>query len=77
MPPDYHFSATLPGVAVPIRITSIYEAQIFLRRWVIRDGDLALKKLLRRLERAHCSNSIYDAIAEFKRMLMRHGLYLP
>jgi hypothetical protein len=77
MPPDHHFSATLPGTVVLIRITSLYEAQIFLRRWVIRDGDLELKKLLRRLERANCSNSAYDAIAAFKRMLMQHGLFLP
>jgi hypothetical protein len=33
-----HFDARLPATEAAVRITSIYDAQIFTRRWVIRQG---------------------------------------
>jgi hypothetical protein len=42
---------------------------------VIRDKDLALKAMLRRLERANSSENSYAAIGDFKRALMERGLF--
>jgi hypothetical protein len=69
-----HFDARLPSVAAPVRITSIYDAQIFTRRWVIRDRDRDLKALLRKLERANCGALIDEAMSEFKQALMARAL---
>jgi hypothetical protein len=69
-----HFDARLPSVAAAIRITSIYDAQIFMRRWVIRDKDRNLKALLRRLERANSIALIDDAMRDFRQALSAHGL---
>jgi hypothetical protein len=41
-----------------MRITSIYDAQVFTRRWVIRDKDRDLKALLRKLERANSATLV-------------------
>jgi hypothetical protein len=68
------FEARLPSVTVAIRIASLYDAQVFMRRWVIRDKDRSLKVLLRRLERANSSARIEVAIEEFRRALADHGL---
>jgi hypothetical protein len=75
MPFAQHFDASLPGVARPVRITSLFDAQIFMRRWVIRDKDRSLRALLRRLERVNSSESAYASIAEFKQALMARGLF--
>ena len=69
-----HFDAWLPAVAIPVRITSIYDAQIFTRRWVIRDKDPALKALLRKLERANSAVLIEEAMASFKATLSERAL---
>jgi hypothetical protein len=69
-----HFDARLPAVAAPVRITSIYDAQIFTRRWVIRDKDRELKALLRVLERANSGALIEAAMGEFKRVLSERAL---
>ncbi|HZL30439.1 MAG TPA: hypothetical protein VFC54_05190 [Pseudolabrys sp.] len=74
MPFVHHFDARLPQVAAPVRITSITDARIFTRRWVIRDKDRGLKALLRKLESANSGASIDEAIAEFKRALSEHAL---
>jgi len=47
LPFDRHFEAHLPLVATAVRITSLYDAQVFMRRWVIRDKDRKLKAQLR------------------------------
>ena len=70
----HHFDASLPAVAVPVRITSIDDARIFTRRWVIRDKDRGLKVLLRKLETANSGASIDEAIGEFKRALSARAL---
>jgi hypothetical protein len=69
-----HFDAKLPAVAVPVRITSIYDAQVFTRRWVIRDKDRNLKTLLRKLEKANSGALIDEAMVEFKQALSARAL---
>lgn len=74
MPFTQHFDARLPGVERPVRITSLYDAQVFTRRWVIRDKDPLLKVLLRRLEKANSTQSIAEAVGCFKRELTQRAL---
>jgi hypothetical protein len=74
LPFDRHFDAHLPLVATAVRITSLSDAQIFMRRWVIRDKDRNLKALLRTLERANSAARIAVAMEEFKRALAEHAL---
>ncbi len=69
-----HFDACLPSLANPIRITSLHDAQVFARRWVIRDKDRELKALLRRMDRANSTAAADIVIAEFKRALKDRGL---
>jgi len=75
LPFAQHFDACLPSVTGAIRITSLNDAQIFTRRWVIRDKDRDLKALLRRLERVNSSDNGYEAIRDFKQALMARGLF--
>jgi hypothetical protein len=74
IPFTQHFDARLPAVAAPVRITSIYDAQVFTRRWVIRDKDRDLKALLRKLERANSGTLIDQAMNDFKRALSLRDL---
>jgi hypothetical protein len=74
LPFERHFDAHLPLVATAVRITSLYDAQVFMRRWVIRDKDRSLKVLLRTLERANSAVRIEAAMHEFKRALAAHVL---
>ena len=74
IPFTQHFDANLPAVAKPVRITSIYDAQVFMRRWVIRDKDRDLKVVLRKLERANSTLSIEEAMASFKQALSARAL---
>jgi len=74
LPFDRHFEAHLPLVATAVRITSLYDAQVFMRRWVIRDKDRNLKALLRTLERANSGARIEVAMEEFKQALAAHAL---
>jgi hypothetical protein len=69
IPFTQHFDAFLPAVAAPVRITSIYDAQVFTRRWVIRDKDPNLKALLRQLERANSAVLIDEGMGSFKQAL--------
>jgi len=75
LPFTEHFSACLPHVPGTIRITSLTDAQVFTRRWCIRDKDRDLKVLLKRLERVNSSDKGYDAIRDFKQALMTRGLF--
>jgi hypothetical protein len=74
IPFTQHFDANLPSVAAPVRITSIYDAQVFTRRWVIRDKDRNLKVLLRKLEKANSAALVEDAMGTFKRELSARSL---
>jgi hypothetical protein len=69
-----HFDARLPATEAAVRITSIYDAQIFTRRWVIRDKDRNLKALLRKLERANSAKLVDEALAAFKQALSMRDL---
>ena len=74
IPFTQHFDARLPAVANPVRITSFYDAQVFTRRWVIRDKDPTLKVLLRKLEKANSAALIEEAMGTFKRELSVRAL---
>jgi hypothetical protein len=74
LPFDRHFEAHLPLASAAVRITSLYDAQVFMRRWVIRDKDRNLKALLRRLVRANSAAQMNEVIEDFKRALAAHGL---
>ena len=69
-----HFDARLPAFEAAVRITSIYDAQVFTRRWVIRDKDRNLKALLRKLERANSAQLSDDAMTAFKQALSMRDL---
>ena len=68
------FDANLPNVTSPVRISSFFDAQVFVRRWAIRDKDPAVRALLRRMEKANSSEAAISAIDELKRELARRGL---
>lgn len=74
LPFTQHFDAYLPEVAGAIRITSLQDAQVFTRRWAIRDKDRAIKLLLRALNRANSIQSADAAVANFRTVLRAHGL---
>ncbi len=68
------FDANLPNLGRPVRINSFYEAQVFVRRWAIRDQDPAIRSLLRRIEKVNSSESAESAIVELRRELAARGL---
>ena len=68
------YDACLPGLRASIRIASLYDAQIFARRWVIRDKDPALKALVRRLDRVSGAAAAASSFAELKSLLASRGL---
>jgi hypothetical protein len=68
------FDANLPNLNRPIRIGTFFEAQVFVRRWGIRDKDPSIRALLRRMEKANSSETANNAIQELKRELAARGL---
>ena len=68
------FDANLPNLDRTVRINSFYDAQVFVRRWAIRDKDRVIRALLRRMERANSSEAANSAIEELKRELAARGL---
>jgi hypothetical protein len=68
------FDANLPNLDRTVRINSFYDAQVFVRRWAIRDKDRVIRALLRRMERANSSEAANTAIEELKRELAARGL---
>lgn len=58
----------------PVRIESLHDAQVFARRWVIRDKDPALKVLVRRLERARSGEGTENVFGELRSALAVRGL---
>ena len=71
---DVVFDANLPDLATPVRIKSLYEAQVFVRRWMIRDKDPSLKLVHRQLETANSTITVNNAIQELKQELAARGL---
>src|SRR5262245_46099887 len=68
------FDANLPNLSRSVRINSFSDAQVFVRRWAIRDKDRVIRVLLRRMERANSSEAANSAIQELKRELAARGL---
>ena len=68
------FDANLPNLNRSVRISSFYDAQVFVRRWAIRDKDRVIRVLLRRMERANSSEAANSAMQELKRELAARGL---
>ena len=73
-PDEQQFDACLPRIAEAVRIRSLYDAQIFARRWAIRDKDPALKALVRRLNRVRSGEHAASAFGELKSALAQRGL---
>jgi hypothetical protein len=71
---DAVFDANLPDLARPVRIKSFYEAQVFVRRWMIRDKDPSIRLLRRKLETANSAIAVNTAIRELKQELAARGL---
>lgn len=72
-PVDY-FDAGFPGATQIVRVTSLHDARVFARRWVIRDKNPVLKVLLRRLEKANSVATADIAIQDLKQALACRGL---
>ncbi len=68
------FDANLPNLGRSVRIRSFHDAQVFVRRWAIRDKDRTIRTLLRVMERANSSEAANGAIQELKRELLARGL---
>jgi hypothetical protein len=73
-PDDRDFEACLPRLEKSVRISSLHDAQVFARRWVIRDKDPILKALVRRLDKARSGETAASALGEMKSALAERGL---
>jgi hypothetical protein len=74
-PNHQQFDACLPRLEKPVRITGLYDAQVFTRRWIIRDKDPKLKALMRGLDRARGADMAASAMNDFKSALASRGLF--
>jgi hypothetical protein len=68
------FAAYLPRLDSPVRIATFADAQVFVRRWAIRDKDRAVRELVRRMEKANSSENMDRAMSELRRELAVRGL---
>jgi hypothetical protein len=73
-PGAYEFAAYLPRLTAPVRIGTYADAQVFVRRWCIRDKDPAVRELARRMERANSSERMDQAMRELRRALTERGM---
>ena len=73
-PGPYEFAAYLPRLAAPVRICSYADAEVFVRRWTIRDKDPAVRELARRLGRANSTVRMDRAMLELRRELAARGM---
>ncbi len=73
-PDSQQFDASLPRAVKSVRITGLHDAQVFTRRWTIRDKDPALKALMRCLDRARGAEMSERALLDFKSALASRGL---
>lgn len=73
-PGAYEFAAYLPRLASPVRIGTYADAQVFVRRWAIRDKDRTVRELARRMERANSSERMDVAMRELRRELAARGM---
>ncbi len=70
----YGFAAYLPRLGEPVRIGTYADAQLFVRRWTIRDKDPTLRELARRMERANSSERMNETMRELRRELAARGM---
>lgn len=70
----YGFTAYLPRLEAPVWIVTYADAQVFVRRWAIRDKDPAVRELGRRMERANSSERMHGAMRELQRELAARGM---
>jgi hypothetical protein len=73
-PGAYEFAAYLPHLAVPVRIVTFADAQVFVRRWAIRDKDKTVREIVRRMERANGAEKMDRAVKELRQELAARGL---
>jgi hypothetical protein len=71
LPQTDYFDANLPGASQTVRIASLYDAKVFVCRWVIRDRDPALKALLRDMEKAK-NFAMTESVIQHTRALAQH-----
>jgi hypothetical protein len=74
LPQTAYFDANLPGASQTVRIASVFDAKVFVSRWVIRDRDPALKALLRDVEKAKIFATTESAIRQLTQALVSRGL---
>jgi hypothetical protein len=74
IPQADYFDANLPGANPTVRIASFDDAKVFVRRWVIRDKDPALKTLLRQMEKVNSYATTDRAIQQLQQALASRGL---
>jgi hypothetical protein len=74
LPQTAYFDANLPGASQTVRIASLFDAKVFVCRWVIRDRDPALKVLLRDMEKAKNFATTENAIQQLTQALASRGL---
>jgi len=74
LPQTDYFDANLPGASRTVRIASLYDAKVFVGRWVIRDKDPALKALLRQMEKAKSFAMTEGAVQQLTQELAARGL---
>jgi hypothetical protein len=74
LPQTAYFDANLPGARQTVRIASLFDARVFVCRWVIRDRDPALKALLRSVEKAKNFATTENAIQQLTQALAARGL---
>lgn len=71
------FDAWLPRLTTSIRIGTLHDAQVFTRRWVIRDKDPELKTLLRQVDRANGRDAALLVMRDLREALGKRGLLSP
>ena len=76
LPTNDYFDAGFPGAALTVRVSTLHDAKLFTRRWIIRDKDPALKVLLRHLEAANSSATADIAVRQLKQALARRGMLI-
>jgi hypothetical protein len=74
LPETDYFDANLPGASQTVRIASLYDAKVFVCRWMIRDKDPALRTLLRQMEKAKSFAMTESAVKQLTRELATRGL---
>jgi hypothetical protein len=68
------FEAMLPRLNTPVRISSFHDALVFVSRWTIREKDLEVRGLLRRMQRASNLKDADILVGELKQRLATRGL---